>query len=447
MHYRPIKRACFSLFMASLLAAMATSAHAKGDLSQEIGRLHDSLQAPLRHGDEVAKKFVADWVDVRSFSRHTFGDYLEESLESYEKVLSRDEFRELVAEYEAQLTDALSERLIRDLSQQFNQPSLHGLKLRALEMQDGRGSLQLSALRPGNATVTLEAGLLLRDGRWQIDKLAIGDTDLSSYYRQQCRDIIDGLYSVPVLISRLADRDYIVIDDFSTTPKGQRPRDWGAWRDKDQGKPLLYQVQEMGDHHYLAASDSGHSVILGKFVHWNPREYPIMTWCWRANVLPPGGNEFLNHANDSAAGIYVIFSQNWLRVPKQVKYVWSSTLPEGTVGRRNKIFRPWFFVVESGEENVGKWAFEMVDLEHDHKLKLGGRPAESTIGLGLLTDANSTNSYAEAFYADIRVWKREAMGQNQIKNHCGDLPRGTMPTALRNDTHLGFSGEPNQQGK
>ncbi len=423
MRYRTIKRICFPLLTATLFA-VATHADAEENISLPIGRLHELVQTPQRHGVDAAKKFVADWVDVRSFARHTFGDYLEESLASYEKVLSTAGFRALVAEYEDQLVAALGERLVRDLGQQLNQPSLHGLKIQVLDMQAGRGLLQLSALHPGNATTIIRANLLQRDNRWKIDQLAIDGDDLSSHYRQQCSDIIAGLYSLPVLLARLADSDYIVLDDFSTTPQGQRPRDWGAWRDKDQGKPLLYAVQTANDRHYLAASDSGYSVILGKFVHWNPREYPIMTWCWRADVLPPGGNEFLNDANDSAAGLYVIFSQNWLRVPKQVKYVWSTTLPEGTVGRRNKMFRPWFFVVESGGDNVGTWTFEMVDLERDHKLKLGGRPTESTIGLGLLTDANSTGSYAEAFYADFRVWKRESMEKNQIKNYCGGLPTG-----------------------
>jgi hypothetical protein len=173
----------------------------------------------------------------------------------------------------------------------------------------------------------------------------------------------------------------------------------------------------------MTARDSTYSVILGKFVQWNPRQYPIMTWCWRANALPPGGNEFLDDANDSAAGIYVIFSQNFLGIPKQLKYVWSTTLPEGTVGRRDKIFRPWFYVVESGKNKLGQWAFETVDLEKHHKDKLGGRPAERTIGLGLLTDANSTRSYAEAYYADMRAWTRDALEGGRITDHCGGLPR------------------------
>jgi hypothetical protein len=424
MHFRKSRGICFPLLVATL-SIFAPRAHAIDDLSQQIGRLHELLQAPQRRANEAAETFVANRVDVHSFARQTFGDYLEESLESYQKVLNDNEFRALVAEYEDQLSAALGKRLVRDLGQQLSHPSLHGLKIEAMEMRDGRGSLQLSALRQGNTTIVLRANLVQRDNRWQIDQITVDGNDLGDYYRRLCRDIIAGLYSLPVLVARLNDSNYIVIDDFSSTPQGQQPRDWGAWRDKDQGKPLLYTVRATGDRHYLAASDSGYSVILGKFVHWNPREYPIMTWCWRADVLPPGGNEFLNHANDSAAGLYVIFSQNWLRVPKQVKYVWSSTLPEGTIGRRNKIFRPWFFVVESGGDNLGKWTFEMVDLEHDHMLKLGGRPAESTIGLGLLTDANSTGSYAKAFYADFRVWKRAAMEGGHIKNHCGDLPAGS----------------------
>ena len=190
----------------------------------------------------------------------------------------------------------------------------------------------------------------------------------------------------------------------------------------------------------MTARDSTYSVIVGKFVHWNPRHYPILSWCWRANALPPGGNEFLDDMNDSAAGIYVIFSR-FLGIPKQLKYVWSTTLPEGTVGRRDKIFRPWFFVVESGEANLGKWTFEHVDLVQHHRAKLGGRPADRTIGLGLLTDANSTGAYAEANYADLRVWTREAFDGGRVTNHCGGLPQNPPRNAHKAATGSAYGAE------
>lgn len=433
------KRTNFIGLLTALLALFSTApCHALvNNLPRQIGQLHELLQSPLRQSDAAARSFVENWVDVTGLVRLTFGDYLRESLESYKKVLSKDEFGQLISTYEKPLLAAFSQRLIKDLGTRLNQPALHGLTLQAMEMEGERGSATVQIMLQGGGSQDLIVHLRLQGDRWLINQLTLDGKDLSGHYRRLYRDIIRELYSLPVLIARLAENDYIVLDDFSTTSEGKQPRDWGSWRDKDHGKPLLYRVRTDGANHYLAAIDTGSSVILGKFVHWNPREYPIMTWCWRANALPPGGNEFINQANDSAAGIYVIFSQNWLRVPKQLKYVWSSTLPTGTVGRRNKIFRPWFFVVESGEENLGKWTFEMVDLVKDHKLKLGGKPAKRTIGLGLLTDANSTNSYAEAFYAGLRVWKRETLEHGGISNYCGGLSNNTSGNALRSELLLG----------
>ena len=47
--------------------------------------------------------------------------------------------------------------------------------------------------------------------------------------------------------------------------------------------------------------------------------------------------------------------------------------------------------------------FEQVDLLADYDRVYGGEPKSRTRGLGILTDANSTHSYAEAHYADLRV--------------------------------------------
>lgn len=210
---------------------------------------------------------------------------------------------------------------------------------------------------------------------------------------------------------------YLLLEDFSGTPVGQLPRDW-TWRDRDAEKPKPYVVEGAEDRRYLAARDTGSSVILGRQVQWNPLTYPILSWCWRANALPPGGDERYDRTNDSAAGLYVIFSTNWLGVPRQIKYVWSTTLEEGTSGRRNRVARPFFVVVESGARNLGKWIFEQVDLVADHQRFYGKSPPDRTMGLAILTDANSTHSYAEAFYAGLRVWTREAQERGLIENYC-----------------------------
>lgn len=211
---------------------------------------------------------------------------------------------------------------------------------------------------------------------------------------------------------------YLVLEDFATTPLDSLPRGW-RWRGKDDDKPKLYAVHEVHGRRYLAAQDTGHSVVLMKRVHWDPRQYPIMTWCWRADALPPGGDERYTETNDSAAGVHVIFSKNFLGIPRQIKYVWSTTLPRGTVDRRKGIARPWFVVLESGPEKLGQWLQAQVDLARDHERVLSSKLPKKTIGIALLTDANSTRAHAAAAYADFRVWPRAALPH--IPNYCASL--------------------------
>ncbi len=408
---------------AALLLALVGPGDSGADAAWATGavaRLNALLEAPNRESAGAAERLVSEHLALEEFAATTFGDYPEKSLNSYRSLLSIPRFTHLVEHYRSRLARAYQHRLSADLAAQLTSPDLRGLRLDSLEVNGRRGRAQLRALF-ATRSLGVEADLILAAGTWKIAELKIGGQPVSSYYRRRYQSLIDSRHSPPVMEAHLAEREFVVLEDFAATWDGSQPMDWGPWKKKDRRKPVLYRV-EGRPRRYMAARDSSHSVIVGKFVHWNPRQYPIMTWCWRAAALPLGGNEFLDDANDSAAGVYVIFSKNWLGVPKQLKYVWSTTLPEGTVGRRDKIFRPWFFVVESGSTNLGKWTFEVVDLEKHHREKLGGQPAERTIGLGLLTDANSTGSYAEAYYADLRVWTRQAFDDGRVINHCGGLP-------------------------
>ena len=411
------------LLSAGLLLTLASLGDGRADeawATAAVARLNALLEAPNRERTDGADRLVREHLAVEEFTAATFGDYLERSLDDYQDLLSSPRFTHLVEHYRSRLVRAYQDRLSADLAAQLAAEDLRGLRLDRLEVNGQRGRAQLSALL-ATRSLGVEADLIFADGTWKIAELKIDGRPVSSHYQRRYQSLIDRGHSPPVLEAQLAEREYVILENFAATWDGSQPMEWGPWKKKDRLKPVLYRV-EGRSRRYMAARDSSHSVILGKFVHWNPRQYPIMTWCWRAAALPQGGNEFLDDANDSAAGLYVIFSKNWLGVPKQLKYVWSTSLPEGTVGRRDKIFRPWFFVVESGASNLHKWTFEVVDLEKHHREKLGGRPAKRTIGLGLLTDANSTRSYAEAYYADLRVWTREAFDSGRVVNHCGGLP-------------------------
>ena len=388
-------------------------------LQSEVKTLNALLTNPGPDLEQKRSQLMDRTVDFGVLSSRTFKDYCEETLEDYENRKRQ----QLVELCQQQLVEVYRKRLVADLSIYFGHSTIPLLHIVDYQLSGDEGYAELTG-EIADGKLDLRCYVQWMGNGWKIVDLAIGDKRISEKYRTLCQYILEKEYSLPVLAAYLEHRDYIVLEDFSTTLPGYLPGDWG-WRQKDENKPKLYQVIAENGRHYLAAQDTGSTVILLKYSHWNPRQYPILTWCWRVNSLPPGGNERLNHVNDSAAGIYVIFSTNWLGVPKQIKYVWSSTLPEGTVDRRQKIFRPWFFVVESGEKNLGKWTFEQVDIYRDHRRVFDSTPKKRTIGLGILTDANNTKSYAEAYYADMRVWSKDALDKGLIEDYCSGLGNGS----------------------
>ncbi len=390
----------------------------RGDLTRLNAALADSSPPAL---DGLLDEWAGRRVDHEGFTRTVFRDYCARTLKGYGKFMSGKELDDFVALHEERLQKEFRAHWVSALAAYLREGPLTSLRLVEIDDRGDEAEVEIAAeTGPGGEPRTLI--LQLRAGPdWRLVDVETGGRSASDLMRGRFEEILKKEYSLPVLEARMRQRPYVVLEDFSATEPGRPPEGWG-WRNKDRDKPKPYTVLAAGSHRYLAARDSGSSIILLKVSHWNPRQYPILTWCWRAESLPPGGDERYGPTNDSAAGLYVFFSQNWLGIPRQIKYVWSSTLPEGTVDRRKRFARPWFFVVESGPGNLGSWVFEQVDLLADYDRVYGGEPKSRTRGLGILTDANSTHSYAEAHYADLRVWTREALERGEVRNHCECLP-------------------------
>jgi len=181
-------------------------------------------------------------------------------------------------------------------------------------------------------------------------------------------------------------------DDLAT---GRPPEGWEA-----RGGEVadVYLVLKGAEGNYLHADARGLSVQIGRRGGWDVRRYPVLTWRWRARVLPRGADEGKKPVSDSAAGVYVVFG-GW-PVPETIKYVWSSTLPPGTridspFTRRVKIV-----VLRSGPPRGDAWVEERVNVLEDYRRAFGGEPDRAR-GLGILSDSDSTGTRAAADYDDI----------------------------------------------
>lgn len=200
----------------------------------------------------------------------------------------------------------------------------------------------------------------------------------------------------------------ITIEAFDDSAPGGFPLTWKAWRGDDELARSLYTIREEKGNRYLHAADDGSSVIILKQVsEWDANEYPVLSWRWRATVLPEDGDERIRSKNDSSVAVYVVLDQNFIGVPKTLKYVWSTTVPVGTHYRREGIGRPHVIVLETGKEKLGQWVEESVDVHADYVRIFGKKPPRKAVGIGILTDGNATGTDSRGDYDDFVVHRRD----------------------------------------
>jgi hypothetical protein len=119
--------------------------------------------------------------------------------------------------------------------------------------------------------------------------------------------------------------------------------------------------------------------------------------------MPSGANEQRKETQDSAAGIYVIFPGSFLRFPEAIKYVWSSSLPKGTVIESPYSSRTKIIVLENHTSLRDQWVREEVNAYEDYKRLFGKEPDRNVEGIGILSDSDNTQTAAVACYDDIAI--------------------------------------------
>jgi hypothetical protein len=196
----------------------------------------------------------------------------------------------------------------------------------------------------------------------------------------------------------------ISLDNFDTDQPLAFPREWKA-RESEEIARVVYQVAEENGNRFLHARAEKQGVQIGITRSFQPKEFPVLQWRWRAKQLPAGGNEQATDTNDSAAGVYVVFDSTVM--PRAIKYVWSSTLPVGTRLTSPVYWRSKTVVLESGPSQVNEWKLETVNFYSDYKALFGAEPGEVQ-GIAILTDSDMTKSVAEADYDDFTLLSSEA---------------------------------------
>jgi hypothetical protein len=190
---------------------------------------------------------------------------------------------------------------------------------------------------------------------------------------------------------------------FSGSDAGDFPANWKA---RERAGKLVYTVREDAAGSFLHAESKSDSHTIGYPLSLDLREYPFLQFSWRAVSLPPGGNERQKSTNDGALGIYIVF-EGWSMPPRSIKYVWSTTLPVGTVAESPYSKKARIVVLRSGSGEAGNWIEEKVNVLDDFHRLFGGSDVPRVRGIGILTDSDNTASSSSGDYRSFRFSREE----------------------------------------
>lgn len=220
------------------------------------------------------------------------------------------------------------------------------------------------------------------------------------------------------------------VDTFTTSGKTGKLEGWAS---ADKAYNELYTIGMEDNNYFLKASMKGNGSIIAKEMNYDLREFPVISWKWRVLKLPRGGDERYKKSGDSGAGIYLIFpsalkpeslKNRWgIKVPipdtlkpECIKYVWSTSLPAGTVTESPYSSKTKVVVLQNGTSSLNQWMMEEVNAYEDYKRLFNKEPHEVR-AVGILTDADDTDSEAMADYDDIFIKK---FASPQVKHQSED---------------------------
>lgn len=172
-----------------------------------------------------------------------------------------------------------------------------------------------------------------------------------------------------------------------------------------------YRQMKTGDEHYVEALSEKAASALYYRIGFNLKEYPVLSWKWRALKFPDLVKAATNEEKDDyAARVYVIFPFLSFSSSQFLEYVWAENIPEGTFfdspfGENVKMV-----VARSGIAPEGQWVTESRNVYQDYVKAFGKEPSRGVGAIAIMCDADGTKSTAGAVFTDIAI-----EGQGEIK--------------------------------
>ena len=177
--------------------------------------------------------------------------------------------------------------------------------------------------------------------------------------------------------------------------------------------------EKSGDADVKIISDTGEKVVhlrsnhssfsLERKVNLDIKNYPYVTWRWKALKLPPHGDVRHSKTNDQVLQLLVAFEGR-----KILSYVWDSNAPEGTVADESIAWpvslKVKVLTLKSGASDAGKWLTVTRNVYDDYR-KLFNEDPPHVKGIRIQTNSQHTESVGEGYVGKIVFSKNLAVAK------------------------------------
>ncbi len=127
-----------------------------------------------------------------------------------------------------------------------------------------------------------------------------------------------------------------------------------------------------------------------------------LRWRWKILGVAARGSERDLKRFDHAARVFVAFD-TFIGPPRTINYSWATDEKPGTALEHPKSGRAQIIVLQSGNTRTNEWITEERDVTADWRRVFGEREMPKLIGLGVMTDSDSTGARLTGYYTDIRL--------------------------------------------
>lgn len=152
----------------------------------------------------------------------------------------------------------------------------------------------------------------------------------------------------------------------------------------------------------IRLQSEGTAFLLHRDVLLDIREFPYLSWSWKAVRLPRDGDLRDPSRNDHAAQVYVVFPR-WpspRTTSDVIGYVWDTRAPVDTRQANPRADNVRVIVVESGPDRLGTWQRQQRNVADDYRALFGRQPPR--VGkVAVMIDADATRSVAEALIGEL----------------------------------------------